>query len=130
MKINSRILVGTSASVVLIAGLGSPAHADTAALGTASANATTTALSSDWRKTRSAVGVDRKLETEIDRILSGMSLRQKIGQMTQAEIKSITPDEVRTYYIGSVLNMKRTFKAWLMRKKNIQLPAGGNVFTS
>lgn len=104
MKINSRILAGTSASVVLIAGLGSPAHADTAALGMEPTNAATTALSSDWRKTRSAIGVDRKLETEIDRILSGMSLRQKIGQMTQAEIKSITPEEVRTYYIGSVLN--------------------------
>lgn len=104
MKIKSRILAGTSASVVLIVGFGSPVSADDAAPGAVKANVATTALSSDWRKTASAIGIDRKLEAEIDRILSGMSLRQKIGQMTQAEIKSITPDEVRTYYIGSVLN--------------------------
>ncbi len=33
-----------------------------------------------------------------------MTLEQKIGQMTQADIRSITPDEVRRHYIGSVLN--------------------------
>ena len=32
------------------------------------------------------------------------TLAQKIGQMTQAEIKSITPEQVREHYIGSVLN--------------------------
>lgn len=44
------------------------------------------------------------MEARIDRILAGMTLAQKVGQMTQAEIKSITPDEVRDYAIGSVLN--------------------------
>jgi beta-glucosidase len=33
-----------------------------------------------------------------------MTLEQKIGQMTQADIRSVTPDEVRAYYIGSILN--------------------------
>ena len=33
-----------------------------------------------------------------------MTLEEKIGQMTQADIRSITPDDVRRYYIGSVLN--------------------------
>src|SRR3546814_5763059 len=33
-----------------------------------------------------------------------MTLAQKVGQMTQAEIKSVTPEQVREYYIGSVLN--------------------------
>jgi beta-glucosidase len=37
-------------------------------------------------------------------IVGRMTLAQKIGQMTQAEIKSVTPDDVRTYYLGSVLN--------------------------
>lgn len=44
------------------------------------------------------------MEARIARIVAGMSLAQKIGQMTQPEIKHITPDEVRRYYIGSVLN--------------------------
>src|SRR3546814_11979771 len=33
-----------------------------------------------------------------------MTLAQKVGQMTQAEIKSVTPEQVREYYLGSVLN--------------------------
>src|SRR3954453_1575660 len=44
------------------------------------------------------------LEARARSIVAGMTLEQKIGQMTQAEIRSITPDEVRRYYIGSILN--------------------------
>ena len=33
-----------------------------------------------------------------------MTLEQKVGQMTQADIRSVTPDDVRRYYIGSILN--------------------------
>ena len=43
-------------------------------------------------------------EARIRQIVEGMTLEQKIGQMTQPDIRSVTPDEVRTYYIGSVLN--------------------------
>ena len=59
---------------------------------------------SDWPRLTSAVQRDSALETRVQEIVAGMSLAQKIGQMTQAEIKSITPDQVRQYYIGSVLN--------------------------
>jgi len=44
------------------------------------------------------------MELRIQQMIAGMSLQQKIGQMTQPEIKSITPSEVSKYYIGSVLN--------------------------
>ncbi|MEQ7873805.1 glycoside hydrolase family 3 protein [Sphingomonas sp. ASV193] len=37
-------------------------------------------------------------------IVAGMTLEQKVGQMTQPSILAITPDEVRRYYIGSILN--------------------------
>src|SRR5438132_12625747 len=37
-------------------------------------------------------------------MVSRMTLPEKVGQMTQAEIQSITPAEVRQYHIGSVLN--------------------------
>lgn len=33
-----------------------------------------------------------------------MTLEEKVGQMTQADIRYITPAEVRRYYIGSILN--------------------------
>lgn len=59
---------------------------------------------SDWPRLTSAIARDDKLEARIAEILKGMTLAQKIGQMTQPEIKSITPEEVRQYYIGSVLN--------------------------
>jgi beta-glucosidase len=37
-------------------------------------------------------------------IVAGMTIEQKIGQMVQPDIRSVTPDEVRRYYIGSILN--------------------------
>jgi beta-glucosidase len=33
-----------------------------------------------------------------------MTLEQKVGQMTQPDIRSVTPDDIRRYYIGSILN--------------------------
>lgn len=33
-----------------------------------------------------------------------MTLEQKVGQMTQPNIASTTPDDVRRYYLGSILN--------------------------
>ena len=47
---------------------------------------------------------DGALEARVEAIVGSMTLAQKIGQMTQPEIRSVTPDEVRRYYIGSVLN--------------------------
>ncbi|MFZ5637875.1 MAG: glycoside hydrolase family 3 protein [Pseudomonadota bacterium] len=62
------------------------------------------ALSPEWRRVANPIRRDPAMEARIDAMLSSMTLAQKVGQMTQAEIKSITPDEVRAYYIGSVLN--------------------------
>lgn len=59
---------------------------------------------SDWPRVASAVQPDAAIEARVRAIVAGMTLRQKIGQMTQAEIGAITPDEVRDHYIGSVLN--------------------------
>ena len=42
--------------------------------------------------------------SKLQALVAHMTLAQKIGQMTQAEIKTVTPDDVRTYYLGSVLN--------------------------
>ncbi len=59
---------------------------------------------SDWPSHRSPRAVDAAMERRIAEIVAGMTLEQKVGQITQAEIRYITPDEVRQYYIGSVLN--------------------------
>jgi beta-glucosidase len=56
-----------------------------------------------WPK-RTAPATDQALEAKVRSIVAGMTLEQKIGQMTQADIRSVTPDDIRKYYIGSVLN--------------------------
>lgn len=58
----------------------------------------------DWPAIESRLPADPALEARVRKIVAGMSLAQKIGQMTQAEIKSITPAEVTKFHIGSVLN--------------------------
>ncbi|MBY0556537.1 MAG: glycoside hydrolase family 3 protein, partial [Burkholderiaceae bacterium] len=72
------------------------------AIGTVNANAA--APLKDWPHVTSAVKQDKAMEARIAQIVAGMTLAQKIGQITQPEIKSITPEQVREYYIGSVLN--------------------------
>ena len=59
---------------------------------------------SQWPARRPTSTTDAKTEKRIAAIVAGMTLEQKVGQMTQAEIRYITPDEVRQYYIGSILN--------------------------
>lgn len=58
----------------------------------------------DWPYVESAIKPDAAMEAKIAKIVSQMTLRQKIGQMTQAEIKAVTPEDIRKSYIGSVLN--------------------------
>lgn len=43
-------------------------------------------------------------EARIADIVSRMTLEEKIGQLVQADICCVTPDEVREYNLGSVLN--------------------------
>jgi beta-glucosidase len=57
-----------------------------------------------WPRISSAVRSDARLEARVARIVAGMTLAQKVGQMTQSEIKTTTPEQVRQYYLGSVLN--------------------------
>ena len=67
------------------------------------ARSSATALS-DWPRITSEVRPDARLEARVREIVGAMTLAQKVGQMTQSEIKTTTPDDVRRYYLGSVLN--------------------------
>ncbi|MGW0593348.1 glycoside hydrolase family 3 N-terminal domain-containing protein [Streptosporangium sp. NPDC002607] len=58
----------------------------------------------EWPKVDSAIDQNRSDEKRVAKILAGMTLAEKVGQMTQPEITAITPDEVKQYFIGSVLN--------------------------
>jgi beta-glucosidase len=58
----------------------------------------------DFPAITSLITQDPTIEARIKTILGGMTLAQKVGQMTQAEIQSITPAQVQQFAIGSVLN--------------------------
>jgi len=57
-----------------------------------------------WPGVTSRVKKDPILEAKISDFLKRMSLEEKIGQMIQPEIRHLTPQDVRDYHIGSVLN--------------------------
>ncbi|HYC95050.1 MAG TPA: glycoside hydrolase family 3 N-terminal domain-containing protein, partial [Sphingomicrobium sp.] len=56
-----------------------------------------------WPEVHSRVGRDAAIEARVERILSRMSLEEKVGQIIQGDIASITPEDVRKYKLGSVL---------------------------
>ena len=68
-----------------------------------------------WPRVESAVQTDPAIEERIDGLLEGMSLEQKVGQMMQAEIKSVTPADAARYHLGSILNGGGSFPG---RNKN------------
>lgn len=45
-----------------------------------------------------------KSSVDIDALIDSMTLEQKVAQMMQGEIKWVTPEDVRKYGIGSILN--------------------------
>ena len=57
-----------------------------------------------WPRVASEAGADPRIEQRIAALLADMTLEQKIGQMVQADIRSVTPEEVRKYRLGSILN--------------------------
>jgi len=57
----------------------------------------------DWKIIKS-LPLDPAIEAQIDAILPKLTLEQKVGQVIQADIGSITPEEVKKYRLGSVLS--------------------------
>ncbi len=48
--------------------------------------------------------LDPEVESRIDTLIAQMSLDQKVGQIIQADIGSVTPEDVHRYHLGSILN--------------------------
>ncbi|VUD69173.1 Beta-glucosidase BoGH3B [Thalassocella blandensis] len=57
-----------------------------------------------WPAVESAVKRDEQIEKRVADLLGRMTVEEKVGQMIQAEINSVTPEEVKKYNLGSVLN--------------------------
>src|SRR3569832_1926050 len=56
-----------------------------------------------WPAAHSRGGRDPAIEARIDSILKRMSVEEKVGQIIQADISAVTPDDVRKYKLGSIL---------------------------
>ncbi|MBV9344191.1 MAG: glycoside hydrolase family 3 protein [Gammaproteobacteria bacterium] len=57
-----------------------------------------------WPRLAPVPAPDAALEARISALLERMTPEQKVGQLVQADIGSITPEELRRYPLGSILN--------------------------
>ena len=70
----------------------------------AAPSAATTANIANWPAAQSPAAItDKKTEEAITALLSKMTLEQKVGQIIQADISAITPEDLKTYPLGSIL---------------------------
>jgi beta-glucosidase len=56
-----------------------------------------------WPTAKSRGLIDPKTEAFVSRLMSRMTLEEKVGQMVQADISTIRPEDLRTYPLGSIL---------------------------
>ena len=57
-----------------------------------------------WPALHPALAPDAALEARITSILAGMTLEQKVAQLIQPDIASFTPEDLRHFDFGSILN--------------------------
>ena len=56
-----------------------------------------------WPQVQWPFAADPALEKKVEDLLASMTLEEKVGQVVQGDIASITPDDVRKYRLGSIL---------------------------
>ena len=57
-----------------------------------------------WPTTTGGAAIDPEIEARIDALIASMTLEEMVGQTIQADINEITPEDVRRYRLGSILN--------------------------
>lgn len=57
-----------------------------------------------WPKIESRVQKSAAVEQRVQALLAQMSVEEKVGQIIQAEIQFVTPEDIKKYHVGSVLN--------------------------
>jgi beta-glucosidase len=96
------------AAIALTAGMltmaAAPAAAQQAAAAPASGPMSAVAHPDQWPVLPMQLKRDAKVEARVAAILSRMSIEDKVGQLLQVDIASITPKDLETYKLGSILN--------------------------
>ncbi|PZS95372.1 1,4-beta-D-glucan glucohydrolase [Stenotrophomonas maltophilia] len=65
--------------------------------------ATAGTASDPWPQVTWPLAADPALEKRITDLMAGMTVEEKVGQLVQGDIASVTPDDVRRYRLGSIL---------------------------
>jgi len=56
-----------------------------------------------WPASAAAFAKDPKIESFVERLLDSMTIEEKVGQLIQADIASVKPEDLRQYHLGSIL---------------------------
>jgi beta-glucosidase len=83
-------------AIIMVSGMGWMAHAEDPPPSQAHPN--------QWPRLNSALPSNPALEQRLETLLAAMSLEQKVGQLIQANLHSVTPQEAAAYHLGSILN--------------------------
>ncbi|ADV25933.1 glycoside hydrolase family 3 domain protein [Pseudoxanthomonas suwonensis 11-1] len=89
-------------AVALLGGCGR-SEADTSAPAATPAAADGSINPDSWPQVEWPLKADPEIEKKIDELLASMTLEEKVGQVVQGDIASLTPEDVRKYRLGSVL---------------------------
>ncbi|SOD54489.1 exo-1,4-beta-glucosidase [Pseudoxanthomonas wuyuanensis] len=97
-----------SAHVIRIASLPLAAAGALALLSLSACKNDSAAVSADktqspWPEVSWPLAQDPALEKRVTDLLAQMSVEEKVGQLVQGDIASITPEDVRKYRLGSIL---------------------------
>ncbi len=99
LRVRTALLLQTA--IVALAGTAAIAQTPSPAVSTADAAVAHPAI---WPTVQARPLRDPKVEARIDAILKRMTIEDKVGQLIQVDIASITPTDLRTYKLGSILN--------------------------
>lgn len=86
------------------------------------ANAATEIHPADWPRLKSAVPAQPEVEKAVQQLVKSLTLEEKVGQLIQADIDSVKPEDLARYPLGSILagggaapdhNVRSGADAWL-----------------
>ncbi|ESA34968.1 hypothetical protein N836_14500 [Leptolyngbya sp. Heron Island J] len=58
----------------------------------------------NWPITSGGAPLEPEIETRIDGLMAAMTLEEMVGQTIQADISHVTPEDIRHYRLGAILN--------------------------
>lgn len=99
MKSAKWLMAAAVSSLIMVGGLSAQASG-----AEAPSTASSTANPAIWPSPRWPIAKDAKTEKRIADIIKRMTIEEKVGQIVQADISAVTPDEARKYHLGSILN--------------------------